>query len=82
VEWFNRSFREEVLDNYAFDNPGQPRALAQAWIWAYNHERPNSSLRHHAPYDFLLKYEKLETTIGTSKLKDEFPTFQQDNNNK
>ena len=81
VERFNRSFREEVLDNYAFDTLGEARALAQAWIWVYNHERPHSALRYHAPYEFLLKYGKLDTTLGTSNLKEEFPTFQQDNNN-
>jgi putative transposase len=82
VERFNRSFREEVLDNDVFDNLSQVRVLAQAWIWVYNHERPQSALLYHAPYEFLLKYGKLETTTGASNLDEEFPTFQQDNNNK
>ncbi len=47
IERFNRTFREEVLDTYAFDNLRQARLMAQAWMWVYNNERPHSSLGYH-----------------------------------
>ena len=70
VERFNRTFRQEVLDSYAFDSLSQVRKLCSAWMWMYNNERPHSSLKYMTPRQFLLKYGKLS----------EFPTFQQDSN--
>ncbi len=69
VERFNRTFRQEVLDNYAFESLSQARKLSSAWMWMYNNERPHSSLKYMTPRQFLLKYGKLSI---------EFPTFQQD----
>jgi putative transposase len=77
VERFNRSFREEVLDSYLFDNIRQAQLISNAWLWSYNNERPHSSLMYHTPISFLLKYGKLHSPQG---LKKEFPTFQQDIN--
>ena len=75
VERFNRSFREEVLDSYLFENIRQGQLLANAWLWIYNNERPHSSLNYYTPVTFLLKYGKLHSPMGQNK---EFPTFQQD----
>lgn len=77
VERFNRSFREEVLDTYQFENIRQGQLLANAWLWSYNNERPHSSLNYHTPVAFLLKYGKLHNPHSHTK---EFPTFQQDIN--
>ena len=71
VERFNRTFRQEVLDNYAFESLSQARRLASAWMWMYNNERPHSSLKYMTPRRFLLECGKLSA---------EFPTFQQDSN--
>lgn len=70
IERFNRSFREEVLDNYAFESIKDVRVFSHAWMWVYNNERPHKSLGYRTPVKFLLKYGKV----------DDFPTFQQDNN--
>jgi putative transposase len=72
VERFNRTYKEEVLDKFAFDTLKQTQVLTNAWMWVYNNERPHSSLQYHTPASFLLKYGKRENT---------FPTFQQDCNN-
>ena len=77
IERFNRSYREEVLDAFAFENMRQAQLLTNAWIWIYNNERPHSSLKYHTPVSFLLKYGKLHNTQNSSQ---EFTTFQQDNN--
>lgn len=76
VERFNRSYREEVLDNFAFENIKQAQVISNAWIWIYNNERPHSALGYKTPNDFLLKYGKLHLAHA----EHEFPTFQQDNN--
>ncbi len=77
IERFNRTFRDEVLDVFAFDNLNQARLFTKAWMWIYNNERPHSSLGYRTPTEFLLKYGKLH---HPKKLETEFPTFQQDGN--
>ena len=44
IEGFNRSLRTEVLDVYLFDSVGQVQAQADAWLIAYNEQRPHESL--------------------------------------
>jgi putative transposase len=79
VERFNRTFREEMLDNYAFENLQQARVMTRAWMWMYNNERPHSSLGYLTPRDFLVKCGK---RADAQQPEDAFPTFQQDSNNK
>lgn len=76
IERFNRTFRQEVLDGYMFDNLKQIKEYAQAWMWMYNNERPHSALGYLTPVEFLLKYGKLLAHNG----QPQYPTFQQDNN--
>jgi Transposase and inactivated derivatives len=71
IERFNRTFRQDILDCYMFDNLTDFRKYVQDWMWMYNNERPHSALGHLTPTEFLLKY---------GKLSKEFPTFQQDIN--
>ena len=78
IERFNRTFRQDVLDGYIFDNLSEIRKYADAWAWMYNNVRPHSSLGHLTPVEFLLKYGKLPSLNGQCQ----FPTLQQDNNNK
>ena len=68
VERFNRTYRQEVLDAWAFDSLSQARKLTQAWMWIYNNERPHSSLGHMPPVKFLEKRQ------GPGA----FPTLQKD----
>ncbi len=75
IERFNRTFREEVLDLFAFESLNQARAATYAWMWVYNNERPHSSLGYLTPAQFLLKYGKLHHPQGANA---EFTTFQQD----
>lgn len=68
VERFNRTFREEILDAYAFESLEQARMLAQAWLWIYNNERPHDAIGNVPPRLFL------ERRIG----KEQTPGLQQD----
>jgi putative transposase len=78
IERFNRTYREEILDNYAFDTLAQARMMTQAWIWVYNNERPHSSLGYMTPRGFLLKYGKSPDAQDPGFA---FPAFQQDEEN-
>jgi len=53
VERFNRSFREEMMDAYAFETIRDAQKMAYAWLWMYNNERPHSSLGYKTPFAFL-----------------------------
>ena len=77
IERFNRSFREEVLDAYCFTRLKEAQAMAHAWMWVYNNQRPHSSLGYLPPVAYLLKYGKHPATQEANAV---FPTFQQDNN--
>lgn len=79
IERFNRTYREEILDNYAFNSLAQARMMTQAWIWVYNNERPHSSLGYMTPRGFLLKHGKCP---NAQDLDVAFPTFQQEDENK
>src|SRR5690606_4884415 len=74
IERFNRTYRDEVLNVFAFDSLTQARLATQAWMWVYNNQRPHSSLGYLTPTQFLLKYGKLHQPLGGVA----FPTFQQD----
>lgn len=65
MERFNRSFREEVLDAYCFSRIKEAQAMAHAWMWVYNNERPHQSLNYKPPVAFLEHHRKLTN----------FPTF-------
>jgi len=77
IERFNRTFREDVLDKFMFEKVNELSNYAYAWMWMYNNERPHSSLNYLTPTNFLRKYGKAQ-----QKEKNEFPTLQQDDNNK
>lgn len=44
IERFNRSYREEVLDAYLFEDLSQVREISHEWLISYNEERPHDAL--------------------------------------
>ena len=70
MERFNRSFREEILDAYSFTRIKEAQAMAHAWMWIYNNQRPHSALGYKPPVAFLD-----ERPQGYA-----FPTFVKNNN--
>lgn len=44
IERFNRTFRQDILDAYLFEDIMQVRVLAEEWQDEYNHHRPHESL--------------------------------------
>ena len=44
VERFNRTYRQDVLDAYLFEDIEQARLLSEEWMRDYNYDRPHESL--------------------------------------
>jgi putative transposase len=67
VERFNRTYREEVLDAYLFEDLGQVREITYRWLSDYNDTRPHDSLGRIPPSVFRRNLSKLEnSTSGLS----------------
>jgi putative transposase len=44
VERYNRTVRYDWLSHYLFDSIAEVQDYATAWLWTYNHERPNMGI--------------------------------------
>lgn len=44
VERYNRTVRHEWLDQYLFETIEEAQDTATAWLWTYNHQRPNMAI--------------------------------------
>lgn len=73
IERFNRTYREEVLDAYLFEDLDQLRKLTALFIWSYNQERPHDSLLDLTPREFLLSHGQLPTAYAGAR--EQFPTY-------
>ena len=65
IERFNRTYRNEVLDAYLFEDLDQVREITHEWLMEYNEQRPHDSLGGLPPTLYKLK---LETNNSTSVL--------------
>lgn len=57
IERYNRTFRQEVLDVYAFGNLDEVRDTSTRWLYDYNHERPHLSLDRQPPVAYRRRHE-------------------------
>jgi len=55
IERFNRTFREEVLDAYLFDDLEEVREITERWLEEYNTIRPHQALQGLSPRQFALQ---------------------------
>lgn len=55
VERFNRTYREDVLDAYLFDDLQEVREITQQWMETYNTIRPHEALQGLSPRQFALQ---------------------------
>jgi putative transposase len=53
IERFNRTYREDVLDQYWFHNIHEVRNITEEWMGMYNGQRPHSSLGDKTPWEFM-----------------------------
>lgn len=63
IERFNRTFRTEILDFYAFKQLSEVREVADKWMQQYNEERPHESLNDLTP----VEYREINTKVENSK---------------
>jgi integrase len=56
IERFNRTYREDVLDAYLFDDLEEVRNTTEHWLEDYNTIRPHEALRGLAPRQFALQH--------------------------
>lgn len=73
IERFNRSFRNDVLDAYLFEDLSQVKILSEKWMNDYNHNHPHQSLNGLSPLQYLndVNSGKLEVKFQL----EEFPTI-------
>ena len=57
IERFNRTFREEVLDLYLFEDLDEVRDESTLWLHGYNHDRPHLALARQTPAGYLARHE-------------------------
>ena len=55
IERFNRTFREDVLDAYLFDNLNEVRLIAEHWLKDYNTIRPHEALQGLSPRQYAIQ---------------------------
>ena len=55
IERFNRTFREDVLDAYLFDDLQEVRTITERWLEEYNTVRPHEALQGLSPRQFALQ---------------------------
>ena len=56
IERFNRTFREEVLDAYLFDDLQEVRHITENWLETYNTIRPHEALMGLPPRQFAIQH--------------------------
>jgi putative transposase len=55
IERFNRTFREEVLDAYLFDDLEEVRTITEHWLDQYNTLRPHEALQGLPPRQYVIQ---------------------------
>ena len=53
IERFNRTYREDVLDQYLFSNINEVREITYQWRAMYNGQRPHSALNGQASWEYM-----------------------------
>ena len=66
IERYNRTYRGEVLDVYAFSDLDEVREESTRWLYQYNHDRPHLSLDRVPPVKYRREHEDRARVAGSS----------------
>lgn len=77
IERFNRTYRQDILDSYIFEDIDQIREITQEWIKDYNYKRPHDSLGGLSP--MMWKYGQ-KHNANINAVPDHIPTSNCNNN--
>lgn len=66
IERFNRTYREEVLSSYLFEDLDEVRQITWVWMLSYNEDRPHGTLGGRLPTAFREKVEAKNSTLELS----------------
>ncbi len=66
IERFNRTYRNEVLSAYLFDDLEQVRQMTWDWMHEYNEERPHDALDNFSPAVYRRALEAGNSTFKRS----------------
>jgi putative transposase len=58
IERFNRTLREEILDQYLFASLDDVREAVRWWMIEYNEERAHGLLGDRTPIDYVANYAR------------------------
>lgn len=58
IERFNRTFRNEVLDLYLFNDLREVREITYWWMIEYNEQRPHDSLDDLPPVEYMMNRQE------------------------
>jgi len=73
IERFNRTYREDILDAYLFENIKQVNGLTEEWMEDYNQQHPHSALKGMSPIGYRHAVESGK--LRPAKCPAEFTTF-------
>lgn len=65
IERFNKTFRENVLDSFLFENLDEVRQQTNDWVTDYNEHRPHDALGGESPINFKEKQKLLGLRSAT-----------------
>lgn len=64
IERFNRTFREDVLDQYAFSSVEEVEEIGDKWRYTYNAHRPHKALGGKTPWGYLKAHGAMRSNSG------------------
>jgi len=76
IERFNKTYRNQILDAYIFENLEEVRSVTEEWVEDYNYQRPHDSLGGLSP---VMWKNGQQSQAKVSAFPDRFSTS--DNNN-
>jgi putative transposase len=77
IERLNRTYREDVLDAYLFEDLEEVRMISDEWQHNYNHHYPHDALKGTTPGDW--KKKELQPRFATTIEREQCNNTQQQN---